>query len=384
MSTGPLQQVPSTAIDADGLSITTSIKSSLDPRPGHAYNPDSLAAAAIVHLHPYTSPSLGGTNYLMMMSQRWTTATPDAANPGAYTDYTPTTVPSWVHLNAANGHTSAINSGFEIPMKTANDSRTLTSAVSRGNDMLWALYATQSGETASAVVQHWHVNTVINTVNLRAEETIPAATNGDDQILFSAGLQWNSVITPYMYAYGLGSSTGQVYVARKTWARVGYVGTARNPVDSQWEVYTGDGWSPDLTQAGPVQTATGPLTSKGPLSFGYYGMKRALPGTTLGLTGYTFMSTVTAAGDARSAQIWSSLRNRPWTPTGAPITLGNQGSTYLGGTLQFQPNVAANPAMIDPAASATALPYLTSVMSTSGGASSINVDWGLLQVPRLS
>ena len=86
MSTGPLQQVPSTAIDADGLSITTSIKSSLDPRPGHAYNPDSLAAAAIVHLHPYTSPSLGGTNYLMMMSQRWTTATPDAANPGAYTD----------------------------------------------------------------------------------------------------------------------------------------------------------------------------------------------------------------------------------------------------------------------------------------------------------
>lgn len=384
MASSPLQQILSTAIDADGVSVVTTPRSPTDPRPGNVYDLVNLAAAVPVYFFPTTSPSLGGTNYLMLNSQRWTAATSTTSDPGAYTAYTSTSVPSWVLVNAATGHTTVINSGYEIPMNTANDSRTLTAATSRGNDFLWPLYSVAQGDDTVAVVQHWHNNTAINTINLRGEETIPRGTNGADTVVFSAGLHWSASTTPYMHFYGLGSSTNHVYMARKTWARVGYVGTPTSPLDTQWEYFTGTGWVHDPTQVQPINTALGPMVSVGPLSFAHYFMTRTAPGMSRGNTGHTFVATVQASGSARSAQVHSSLGGRPWQPVGSPIALGASGSTYLGGNIQFQSAVGANPALIDATTSASAVPYCYSVKVSSGGADSIDVNWALLQIPRLS
>jgi len=373
-------------VDASGLSITTADKSPTDPRPGAVYDALNLAAAVPVYFLPTTSPSLGGTNFLMLNSLRWTAGTVSTTHPGSYSAFTANTNPNWVLVNGATGQRTTINSGFDIPMNTANDARTLTSAASRGNDMFWALNSVTQGDNTVAVVQHWHNNTAINTVNLRGEETIPAATNADetDPIIFSSGLQWSSTTTPYMYFYGAGGTTHNVYMARKKWARVGYVGTSTNPLDTQWEFYTGTGWGTDSTAAGAVMTTSGPLTSLGPLSFAHYGMQRTQRGMTSGLTGYNFVSVVKGSGSARSGQVYSSLAGRPWQPVGSPVSLGTAGSTYMGGTIQFQSQVGPNPTMIDAANSASAVPFVTSVLTTSGGDSAISNVWNLLQVPRLS
>lgn len=381
MASGPLQQIPSTAVDAAGLSVSTSLKSATDSRPGHVWNPLNFAAAVPVYFQPTTNTSLGGQDFLMLSSQRWTAATVAADNPGAYTAYTADTTPNWVLVNAASGLVTAINSGLDIPMKTTNDARTLTGAASRGVDMLWTLNSVTQGSDTVAVVQHFNINMVINTVILRGEETIPVGTHDSDTIVFCAGIQLNSTTTPYLYVYGTDSSH-QVYAARKAWARVGYVGTSTSPLDSQWEFGNGTGWTTDSTALQPIQTVSGPLTSLGPLSFANYTMHRAQRGMRNAPTGYSFVSAVAGSGSARSAQIYSSLGGRPWQPSGAPIALGTSGTTYLGGTLQLQGHVGPNPAMINASTSATAIPYVSSVLSTSGGDSSIVQNWGLLQVPR--
>jgi hypothetical protein len=378
VASSPLQQIPSTAMDAAGLSITTAIRSATDPRPGAVYDPTNLAAVVPVHFHPTTSPSLGGTNFLMLSSQRWTSATVSASDPGAYTAYTSNTTPSWVQVNAATGARTTINSGFDIPMKTSG-TPILTAAVSRGNDMLWTLNSVTQGDDVVAVVQHFHNNTAINVTTLNGEETIPTASSGEDTVTFSQGLHWSSSTTPYMLAYGAGSQSGQIYTARKTWARVGYSGTATTPLDTQWEYSTGTGWSSDPTAASP-----GPVTTIAPLSFGHSSMQRTQSGMSKGWTGLQYMSAVSVSGTAVTATVYSSLGGRPWQSTGTTVSLGTMGGTYMGGNLQFQGQVGPNPTMIDAVNSSNAVPYVYSTLSTSGGASSIVNTWGLLQVPRYS
>lgn len=383
MASSPLDQVPSTAVDAAGLSVSTAVQSPTDPRPGHIYDPTNLAAAVPIHFHPTTSPSMGGTNFIMLNSTRWTAATLATDDPGFFSDFTADTNPSWVVVNAATGIKTALKSGYTIPMKTVNDSRTLTAAVSRGNDYLWTLNSVAQGDNTVAVMQYWHNNPVLNTVTPLGEETIPAGTAGDDTVNFSSGIRLNATTAPYMYVYGTDTS-GKVYSARKAWSRVGIIGTATHPLDTQWEYYHNTGWGTDPTAIAPVQTASGALVSAGPLSFAHYGMQRAQSGMSRGLTGYDFVSVVVASSDTRTAQIYSSLGGRPWVATGAPIALGTQGSTYMGGTVQFQQAAGPNPTMINSTTSATAVPYVKSVLSVSGDDSSLVNTWGLLQVPRLS
>ncbi len=384
MVSSPLQQIPSTAVDAAGLSISTSIRSATDPRPGAVYEPVNLAAAVPIYFHPTTNPSMGGANFLMLNNRRWTAATAATTNPGAYTAYTIDNNPSWVQIDAVNGTRTVMASSYEIPMNTVNDSHTLTAALSRGNTILWTLNSVTRGAVTSAVVQYWQYNTAINTLHLLTEETIPVGTNGVDSIVFDDGLRGSVTIDPYIYVYGLGSSTNQVYMARKSWARVGFVGTATAPLDYDWEVYTGTGWAADFTTAGPVVTATGPMTSVAPLSFAYYVMQRAQRGRKQGTTGYDFLSTVVANSSARSAQIFSSLGGRVWQSVGSSIALGALGSTYTGANIQFQGQVGPNPTMVDPTNSATAIPYCYTLKASGSGADSLVVNWSLMQVPRLS
>jgi hypothetical protein len=377
MASSPLLQVPDTAVDLPGLSISTAVRSPTDPRDGAIYDNLNLAAAAPVHFHPMAAPAMGGGTFMMLNARRWTAATSSATDPGYASAFTEDLAPSWALVNAATGGAVAMNSGYSMPIKTAGvTSPVLTAALSRGTPMLYTLLSTNLG----AVVQHWNNNTAINTLNPVNEEIIPTGSCGSDTVVsFSAGMDYSSSTDPYMVFYGVGGVTSHVYMARKRWSRVGDVGISTRAHDGQWEFYDGQGWGLDPTALAPVQTATGPMTSAGPMSFAHYGTNRAIPGK---ITGYTLASVVVASGSTRTAQIYESLGGRPWLPLGDPIALGVVGSTYVGGTAQLQGQLGANPAMVDTAASASAVPYLVTTKLTSGSTHQLHVEWGLIQVAR--
>lgn len=380
MVSSPLQQIPSTSVDLAGLSITTANRSTTDPRPGAVYDPNDLAAAVPISFYP-----IGARSYMMINSLRWTAATVDSTDPAAYTAWTDSATPSWAIVDGATGSKSAINGAYDIPMTTANDSRVLTAVEHLSPNMLYLLNDVTVGSTHSAVIQVWHVNTAIGsttgagTVNLVAEETIPVGTNGGDTVAFNKGVyRYGSD----MYFFGAGSSTSQVYLARKSWSRLGFLtapGGSSNAVAPYWEYYTGTGWGTDPTVLAPVQTTTGPMTTHGPIAVAQYGLSRTMPGRK---SVYTLLSTVAASGSVRTAQVYASLSNRPYQPVGSPVALGSAGTTYLGGTLQWQSTLGVQPSLVTTPDSSTAIPYLTAVKSTSGGASKISITWGCWQVPR--
>ena len=382
MSSSPVTQVAESAVDASGLSISTATPSPTSGRLGTVYDPVTMAAAVPIHFHPFTNTSLGGQDFLMLSTQIWTAATVASANPGQYSAYTSVTTPSWVMVNAATGTKSLINGSVSIPMKTTATDVVLTAAVSRGNDQLWILNSTSVG----AVVQHWHVNTALNTVALLDEEVIPTGSHSTDTIVFSQGLHWSYSTAPYIHVYGTGSETGSVYQARKAWSQVGHSPTPvtlTNPQTTQWEVWMGSGWDPDLTNASPLTSRGVALTSAAPLSIAHYGNKGFSPQMSQKQTGYTFMSLVTKTGSAYAAQLYTSLGGRDWTPYQTPIALGASGSTYTGANVQLQPQIGPNVSLIG-AGSASAVPFVYTTKTTSGGNASLNNIWGLLQIPALS
>lgn len=374
MASSPVTQISESAVDASGLSVSTATPSATDGRLGTIYDPTVMAAAVPIYFHPFTNTSLGGQDFIMLANQIWTGA--DIGAHGSYSTFTPVTTPSWVLVNAANGTKSLINGSIAIPMKTPVTSSTLTAATSRGNDLLWVLNSTDVG----AVVQHWHVNTAINTVNILAEEIIPTGSHGGETIVFDSGLHYSQTTTPYMHAYGTGSTTHSVYQARKAWSQVGHSGTAINPLTSQWEVWTGTGWDPDLTTAQPLTSFGVPLTSVAPLSFAHYGHTGVSAQMSRKYTGYTLMSVVTKTGSSYAAQVYSSLGGRDWTPYLPPIALGVSGSTYTGANIQLQPQIGPNPSLIT---GASAAPYVYTTKNTSGGNSSLTNVWSLMQIPAL-
>lgn len=377
MVSSTLPQVLSSSFDEPGLSVCTANRSPTDPRPGAAYDNTVMAAALPIHFHPMTAPALGGGNFMMLSAARWHDATPLGTNPGYFNPYTVDALPSWLLVNAANGHTKAVNSGVELPMTTPSDSRTLTGAVSRGTDMLYTLAAVVLDGVPSAVIQHWHNNTAINTLNAINEEMVPGASNGSDAIIFSAGVHYSMATDPYLYVYGTGSVSHSLYVARKNWARIGVVPVATQKFDTQWECSTGDGWDTNFANAKPMQDG---LLSYGPVSVANHALPRAKMGK---ITTYTFLATTQRSGSVMTAQVYSSLGGRAWVPLGAPVALGSVGSTYLGATMQLQPQLGANPGLID-ANAAAAVPYVVGIKNSTGGADRIAITWGLLQVPRVS
>jgi hypothetical protein len=104
---------------------------------------------------------------------------------------------------------------------------------------------------------------------------------------------------------------------------------------------------------------------------------------TAGQTGYTFLAT-TQGTTAMTSQIYSSLGGRPWKPVGSAVPLGTAGSTYTGQTLQFQSHIGPNASMVNATTSSSAIPYVVTTKSSSGGHSSLNTSWSLMQVPRIS
>ena len=419
MATSPQQQVPNNSIDLAGLSVTLSNRTAADPRAGSGYDIADMAAAVPVALYPF-----GAGTYILVNSRRWTAATPSGTATGFYTAWSENLLPSWFLIDGATGVRSRIHGDPTIPMQTANSSRTLTAVEHRSPDFLYLLNDVVNAGTRSAVVQVWHTNTFTGAITSVAEETIPVGTNGPgfgpgsygdpggvtfgltaggdphtagstsfpidfaltagggvwrgtDTVVFNKGI---NMVAPYMYFYGAGSATNAVYMARKPWGQLGAtVNPSRtNPAPHPyWEFWSGTGWTTDDTFLGPIQTTAGPMTTFGPISVAQYGVSSVMAGAPVS---HTLLSTVQAAGTARTAQVYTSLANRPWAPAGT-VPLGTVGDTYLGGTLQFQPVLGVNPTLVN-STSSTAIPHLTAAKATTGAASRITVAWDCWQVPR--
>ena len=392
MVSSPISQIHSSSVDLAGLSVATANPSTSILQQGSVYDPTQLAAAVPVAFVPTDS-----SNYIMLNSQRWISATGSSTSAGYYSAHTLDSLPSWFLVNGSTGTKSVINSSPTIPMSTANTSRTLTAVESRSPHFLYTLNDVVNGTTHSAVLQVWNLNTQLKTVLPIGEETIPPALNGSgygpgswstgsnpvwtgsDAILFNTGLYRDGI---YMYVLGRGGSTNALYMARKPWGQLSHTHksdpTAAAPLP-YWEFYNGSGWVSDTNSCAPIQSSSGPITSHGPVSVAHYGLRRAMPGRS---TNYLALSTVAASGTARSAQVYTSLGGRPWIADPETVSLGTAGSTYLGGTLQCQGMLGANPAMVTPGDSASAWPHVTAVVGSSGSDSQITLNWGLRQIPR--
>lgn len=375
MVSSPLRAVHTDSVDLAGLSIATA-NPSANVQGGTVYSPADLAGFLPVSFVP-----VGLGNHLMLSSQRWTAATVSATSPGYYSAYTVSGDPSWFLVSGTTGTRVTINAGPVVPMPTANDSRTLTGVESRSPHFFYALHDVVNGSTHSAVIQVWLTNTVTDTVTPLGEETVPTGVGGADSIVFSSGLYRSGL---YMYLFGAGSTSNAVYLARKPWGQLSmtqntnFDSTAPNPY---WEFYTGTGWGTDPEACAPIQTTTGPLTTRGPISVAQYGMATS---RTSGATKTTYMAvaTVGASGSARTAEVYTTLGGRMWEHQESSFPLGSVGSTYMGGTLQFQSMLGVNQSLVDAAVSATAFPYVIAKKASSGSDTQARLTWGAWPVPR--
>jgi hypothetical protein len=374
VSTSPVVQIPTTSLDANGVSIVAGPKSLLTQQAGQIFNPTTFAAGVPVYFHP-----LGGQRFVGLYSQRWYGATSIATDPNYYSAYSVDSNPNWIGFDGTMGSTFQVSgqAGFNPPTNTPG-TLTLTAGASRSNTYIYTLNTVVNGSNTTALVQNFHVANV-GSVRLIAEETIPNATVGGSTVLFNQGLEFS---TPYLYYAGTNSSN-QVFLARKNWGAVGQSGPpptrltapkGTSPPGSSWTYQTSTGWSGDNTQAMPLKTVGGIMTSVGPISFGSYRDR-------------TFISTVHVSGSTVTGQVYVSRGlYDTWQPVGSPIALGTIGTTYLGGGVQLQPALQASPTnvIVTSAANVTAIPYVTAVKATVSGNSSIVVTWGLLPVARIA
>lgn len=361
-------QVPANSIDANAVSIVTAARTVADPRAGTVYHPDTFAAAQFIHFHPLTEHQ-----YIGLFSRRWHTATVATGDPGAYSAHTEDTTPGWAVINVPTGHRDQLGDDFTIPIRATVDERVLVSAVSRSSDFLYTLQSITVDTTVSGLVSHWRWNPSMNAVVPMGEEPVPSAVRDGQDVIFDKGLWY---LTPNLVVFGTSSVDHAVYMARKSWARIGtnkpitskLDATVPRSTDPRWEYFTGTGWSFDSSEVGPLATAEGLLTSEGPVSTAFYRDR-------------TVMSTVFTETDMRrTGRIWVSRSGKTWTRAGT-LPLGSA-TSYLGGTVEFQqmiPPSITNQVMLD---NPGAIPYLISTKNTVGANSRLDNDWDLWPLPR--
>lgn len=386
-------QVTSAAVDVSGLSVTVAARRADDPRYGALYDSDSLAAAALVHLHPLT---IG--EYLMVFSRHWHTATVSGTDPGAYTDYTEVVGPGWVRVAVPTGQRTTVGSSYTIPLQATHDSAVLIDAVSRSNDYLYLLTAATRDGVTSAVVSHWWHNTTTGSVTEVAEEVMPTALRRPagftdlswaaltaearrelgSPVTFDRGLWFRS---PHLMVYGA-DADGTLFLARKPWSRIGYNAvqppgetmrglTGTTAEDPRWTFWTGDGWSVDSYLAQPVTDRLGaPLTSVGAVSVATF-RDRSL------------LATVVAAGDSRMAQIYMQRGFRGWEPMGL-VSLGSVADGSYLGVLRWQQQVSPAPASAEMSNdfNEAAVPYVVSTLQTVEDRSTLHNTWALWPIVR--
>lgn len=402
-------QVDPDSLDIDGVTIATARPALSNSRLGSAYA-SFFQAAHPVWFHP-----IYDGRFLMINSLTWNAGAPIGGIPGGYSSPTVSTVPSWLLVNGPSGRASP---PVEIPFLTSGLSdQVVIGGASRPLAALYLLHQATYGGSANAVLQRISVNPngsitpaqeeVLPKLGRRSDDStwvslpwspptgatpqIPQVTESQDGYAFSsvsvvaqhvqaaAPTITNTVIfnrgvrlaTPYIYVYG-GDAAGNVYCIRKTWGKVGintkfrespqtHPGIAGTQVG--WEYYVaGKGYSPDPTHLTPLDN----LTTTGPMSFADFSRR-------------SLATTVVSAGASRLGQFWVANSGRPWVKAGAPISLGSTvGTTYLGGTIQLQPLLGANPAAAAMTATVEAgIPYVTSTKVAVAGGNAIDTAWNI-------
>ena len=372
-TTSPIQ-VPEVSVDSAGVSAITTNRSAFDSRLGMMYSPATLAAIQPVHFHPLTS-----NQYLALFSRRWHTATPSTVDPGRYSAYTEDTTPGWVRLLVPSGAWHLEGEDFAIPWQTPADTVVLTDASSRASEYLYLLASMTLDDVTTGVVAHWWYNSTTSALTALAEEIIPSVVLEDEQeVVFDRGLWQRS---PYLLALGWSSDDKMLYLARKPWYRIGtnrplankqrMGGVITTGTDPRWQYYTGSGWSFDGDDIGPVVDVTGaPVTTEGPVSVAHYRDR-------------SWITTVAASGNDRSAVIYGTRGGSAWRQLGT-VPLGSTADgSYLGGTLQLQthlPPVVTSSEMMA-ATSMAAIPCVYSRMLSDADDLLENL-WALLPIHR--
>jgi len=365
MATSTLPPVHADSVDQSGVSIATTTASFDNSRLGSVYDPLNWAAAAPVWFHP----TFDG-RFVMVAARRWCNATPHGGQPGAWVDYTEDRSPSWTILDGPTGARQAVpNDPVDIPSTIPVTSSTVVAAASRPPNYLYLLNAVvQDGTAPGAVLQHFMLNPA-GSITLANEELLPTVHG----VVFDKGLQYD---TPYLVVYGT-NPDGQLHRIRKPWGRVGVnkqMGSAStqhtNVVGNQvgWEYWTGTGYVTSPTDAAPLTVNGGTSWfTQGPMSFASYAEM-------------VFVTTLIIEADlTASAQMWMSRSGRPFAPVGGRIPVGSLADdSYLGGTVQLQPQLAANTATLDPGVLA-GIPYC---ITTQPAEDTLKTAWDIWSVAK--
>lgn len=353
MPTSAPDQVPAHSYDDGAVSISVSNRSATDPRPGAFFDGD-FSAVSPVHFH-----NLGGGKYLGIFSHRWYGASHSSSDPNLFSSYEVDSSPSWIIFDGKNGHHVSIPShgGVGVTTNVPSDTRFVTGACSRSSNYLYVLQSCSLGGVSFGVMSHYHINNVTDNVNLLAEEVMAGVAVDGETVVFDRGL-WCS--TTHLNLVGRGSVSGNMFLARKHWGRIGQ--------PTQREYQSARGWFTGSSRAVPLHDFNGAvLTTAGPVSVTEY-------------QGKTWMSVVRDDSGDKSAQVYSSAGLWDgWAPQGQPYPLGNA-STYLGGTAYFQPSLRPNRSMVGQT-SLSGVPIVSSVKAVSGGDEGISINWDLWPIP---
>lgn len=362
MSTSPLNQVPENSYDSTGVSIVVSDRSATDPRPGAFFDPD-FAAVSPIHFQ-----KLDGSKVIGVFSERWSNGVRpvDSQDPNLFATRTVDTEPSWAIFDGATGYHYPIpgQQGFNPPTRIKYDTRIATGACSRINSYLYVLQRLTYGGYAFSVVSLYHINPVSWQVNLLAEEKIPSAVIGGKQVVFDRGIHYGDTFLTFFGA----DTDGVLYVARKNWGYVGRnTGLYQTAANIQYQ--TAKGWTEDPLGMVSIKDSGGmPLTSVGPVDLADF-------------RGKVWISTVKNDGGNMSAQVYASRGlYESWAPENDPYALGTLGSTYMGGTVYFQPTLRAHPAAVA-TGTITGIPLVYATKVISGGNQAIELTWDLWPIP---
>lgn len=341
MSTESPEQVLSTSIDREGLSIVTANRTLEEPRKGTIYDPVSFAAGVPVHFHAF-----GPGQFLGLFSRRWTATTPGTNGPQSYATKTEKIEPSWLLINAKTGTSGApAGNPLTIPTKATSEGRFLRGACSR-QDYLYTL--SRLTTTGDSLVQFFRVSNK-STLTLQAEEIVPRYGDNDD-IFFTSGLYWHD-----QFIYLIGTGPFGTYFARKPWSFIGIK-------SKEWEFQHDKGWSidPDEMVGVPGLPAYGPSTAV------------VYRGVTY-LTGVDIESGNCVGKIYRSKGLYD-----PWSLV-RTVTMG-PASSDLGSGVHLQslmPHPTAESELDDVS---FAVPFVTSHLASTSDR--ILVNWDLLPIPR--
>lgn len=351
MSGEAVPQLLDGSADAVGLSIISSQRTAAYPRRGAMYNPLILAAGVPVWFHP-----LQTGQYIGLLRSHWINATVGTAGPQSYSARTESGS-CWAKITPPQGET--------VMLGLIRAGLTLNGAASVGEFLF-----TVGALDGAACVQHHRIGPGGSLMSV-GEDILPV-TGG---VTFDKGCY---IERPNLVVLGT-DSTGRLYAARRNLSRIGDPtpyseavlddGTpgARiiriyNPGTDPWQYRGAKGWLTDPFHLEPIG-----LSSHGPVSVAQYKDRMVISTVDFDGTDY-FMRPFQARAAGPFGQ---------WKPDPVgPRLLGNA-STYMGGTLYFQPQLGRNPAVPKLEGTVTDIPCISSIRVIAGSEHSISTTWGL-------